>query len=237
MEPQFEYKEFYRRKLPHLHAPGSTLFVTFRLAGSIPKKVVTRWKIEKHSLEKEIDRLAKLDDSIEAHRKQKDRWAEFYRGWFKRFEDILHREDTGPIWLKTPEIADVVVESLHHRDGKEYKLRSFCVMSNHVHVVFTPFLDSRSLTEIANSNPLRFVSEDPTLGRIMKSLKGYTARKANLALGRAGSFWDTESYDHMVRDGGEFVRIQKYVLNNPVKAGLVRDWRHWRWSWAETRPE
>lgn len=236
MEPQFEYKEFYRRKLPHLHAPGSTLFVTFRLAGSIPKKVVTRWKLEKHWLEQEFDRMAKLDDAVEIHRRQKTRLAEFYRGWFKRFEDILHREETGPVWLKTPGIADVVVESLHHRDGNEYKLRSFCVMSNHVHVVFTPYLDERSLTEIANSNPLQFVSADPTLGRIMKSLKGFTARKANLALGRTGSFWDTESYDHMIRDGGEFVRIRNYVLNNPVKAGLVSEWRRWRWSWAEPQP-
>jgi REP element-mobilizing transposase RayT len=67
----------------------------------------------------------------------------------------------------------------------------------------------------------------------MQSLKGYTAREANKVLGRRGQFWDPESYDHEVRNGGEFRRIREYILNNPVKAGLVQDWRDWRWSWVE----
>ncbi len=46
----YEYKQFYRRKLPHIHSPGSTLFVTFRLAGSIPKKVLQQWLAEKSLL-------------------------------------------------------------------------------------------------------------------------------------------------------------------------------------------
>lgn len=54
-----EYKQFYRRKLPHIHAPGATLFVTFRLAGSIPKSVIEHWKHEKLWFEKEHERLGK----------------------------------------------------------------------------------------------------------------------------------------------------------------------------------
>ena len=34
--PNLDYKLHYRRNLPHLQPPGATLFVTFRLAGSIP---------------------------------------------------------------------------------------------------------------------------------------------------------------------------------------------------------
>ena len=44
-------------------------------------------------------------------------------------------------------------------------------------------------------------------------------------------FWDAESYDHFVRDDAELARIINYVLNNPVQAGLVKDWRDWKWSW------
>lgn len=36
---RLEYKINYRRNLPHVQPPGATLFVTFRLAGSIPTAV------------------------------------------------------------------------------------------------------------------------------------------------------------------------------------------------------
>lgn len=68
----------------------------------------------------------------------------------------------------------------------------------------------------------------------MQSLKGYTAHEANRTLNRKGQFWEAESYDHIVRDEAEFARIINYVVNNPVKAGLVNDWREWKWSWRRT---
>jgi putative transposase len=68
----------------------------------------------------------------------------------------------------------------------------------------------------------------------MQSLKRHTARQANLALGRQGAFWQDESYDHVVRNAGEFERIVSYILENPVKAGLVSDWQAWPWSYLKT---
>ncbi|MGH9754478.1 MAG: transposase [Blastocatellia bacterium] len=78
---------------------------------------------------------------------------------------------------------------------------------------------------------LLYESEEPPLDVIMHSLKSWTANQANEALGRQGQFWQHESYDHVIRDDGEFDRIVNYVLNNPVKAGLVKEWKEWRWSW------
>ena len=66
----------------------------------------------------------------------------------------------------------------------------------------------------------------------MTSIKGYTARQANLILERQGYFWQHESYDHIVRDPAELDRIRRYILNNPVKAGLVDEWRDWPWSYC-----
>jgi type I restriction enzyme R subunit/putative DNA methylase len=45
-------------------------------------------------------------------------------------------------------------------------------------------------------------------------------------------FWQDESFDHWVRSEGEFIRIQKYIENNPVKAGLVAKAEDWPWSSA-----
>ncbi len=66
----------------------------------------------------------------------------------------------------------------------------------------------------------------------MHGLKGGTAHEANRLVGRSGAFWEHESYDHYVRDEEELERIILYVLGNPVKAGLVADWRAWPWSYC-----
>ena len=83
-------------------------------------------------------------------------------------------------------------------------------MPNHVHVVFRP---------IGNHQ----------LAAILHSWKSYTANAANRILKRTGSFWQREYYDHLIRNEEDFLRIVRYVMNNPVKAGL-RDW-----PWVELR--
>jgi putative transposase len=229
----FLYKERTKRNLPHFHPPGATLFVTFRLIDTIPRSVLRSHYAQKTWWEHETRRIAALkleDDSAElkAHIK---RLHESRREWFVKFEDILHKAETGPTWLKDEQVAKVVAEAFHYRADKIFRLDAYCIMSNHVHAVFAPFLTEGELTEIMLPEGLRFISKNPPLDAIMKSLKGYTAWEANRALLRKGTFWAPESYDHVVRDDEEFHRIVNYVLNNPVKAGLVTDWEQWKWSY------
>jgi type I restriction enzyme R subunit/putative DNA methylase len=125
---------------------------------------------------------------------------------------------SGPAYLRRPEIATIVVDSLYK--GVElghYLLHAYVVMPNHVHLLIEP------LTH-------------PT--RLLKSLKGFTARSANQALGLTGApFWQKESYDHWVRNDQEFARIVAYIENNPVKAGLVKTPEQFPWSSASHRDE
>ena len=65
----------------------------------------------------------------------------------------------------------------------------------------------------------------------MHSVKGRSARESNLILARSGSFWEHESFDHVIRPG-KFDATIKYVLNNPVKAGLAKHWREWPWNYC-----
>lgn len=72
--------------------------------------------------------------------------------------------------------------------------------------------------------------------RLLQTLKGFSARMANRLVDRTGEpFWQAESYDHWVRDGGEYGRIAAYIDNNPVKAGLVARAADYRWSSAGGR--
>jgi hypothetical protein len=85
-------------------------------------------------------------------------------------------------------------------------------MPNHVHLLIRPSIAPE---------------------RLMKSLKGASAREANRVLGRTGEpFWQKESYDHWVRNPSELEKIRMYVEANPVKAGLVRNPQDYPWSSA-----
>ena len=233
----FDYKPFYRRNLPHIQPPGATFFVTFHLTGSLPRSVLQHWKTEKYRLETEKinilksennERLAAIEEEIS---KQK-------REWFRKIEKTLDDAQSGPVWLKDDRIAKQVVDSMRYLDGKTYCLDAYCVMANHVHIVFTPLpIQSSDVAQTVGLCPKTRKLEslrDSSLSSIMQSLKGYTARKANQLLGRRGAFWHHESYDHCVRNSNELSKIIRYVLNNPVKAGLVETWEEWKWSYCRS---
>ena len=111
-------------------------------------------------------------------------------------------------------------------------------MGNHVHVLLQPLdVSSRGAggsPAVLQASRLHHeempVGEEPDdrspLSDIMHSLKSYTAHEANKILKRHGAFWQSESYDHWVRDEDELERIVDYIANNPVKAGLVREPHH-----------
>lgn len=71
------------------------------------------------------------------------------------------------------------------------------------------------------------------VAKILQDLKKYTAVECNKILNRSGAFWQHESYDHVVRDEDELSRIIEYVLNNPVKTGLVDKWDDWKWGYCK----
>ena len=139
------------------------------------------------------------------------------RRFFAKWDALLDAATEGPDWLHNPQIAELVGQSLHFFDKQRYDLLAFCLMINHVHVVLTPLLKAED----------RYYP----LAQIMHSIKGYTAGKANQVLARQGAFWQHESYDHYARDEDELDRILAYVVNNPVKAGLVIDPHLWPWTY------
>jgi REP element-mobilizing transposase RayT len=209
---QFSYKNYYRRNLPHIQPEGATLFITFRLANSLSKEVLERLRMEKEETEKKI---AQISDTREREKQLYLAHQHFFGKWDDALDTLAH----GEKYLSNPQIAELVAESLLYRDGKVYDLEAFSVMPNHGHLVCAPLKDTEG----------KYYS----LSTIMHSLKRYTAYEANQILGRSGAFWQHENYDHYVRGEAELERIIKYVINNPVKAGLVDDWKSWKWTYCK----
>lgn len=205
-----DHKPYYQRHLPHIQPEEATYFITFRLAGSLPVEVLEELRHKRDFFQKEVEK-ATHEREKEVLRKQ------FRMVYFVQFDNALNHGSSGPTWLRDHRVAEIVKEALHYRDGCEYNLLAHCIMPNHIHLI----------VEVGRNV---FPTAKP-LYRILQSLKRHTAREVNLLLKRNGSFWQDESYDHVIRDEVELERIIHYVLENPVKAGLVHSWEQWPWSY------
>jgi REP element-mobilizing transposase RayT len=122
-------RTYYRRHLPHYQPEGETYHVVFRLAGSLPSRVVEELRVEREQAEKRIEKAENERNRTRLLREC--RWAHF-----ERFEKLLAGNSRGPFWLRKPEIAEIVNEAIHYRDQKEYDLIAHAIMPNHVHMVF-----------------------------------------------------------------------------------------------------
>ena len=84
----------------------------------------------------------------------------------------------------------------------------------------------------ATTSPLRTANVEEAFATLsLYPLQTFTANSANKLLRRTGqAFWQTESFDHWIRDDAEQARLIAYVHNNPVKAGFCRAPEEWGWS-------
>src|SRR5450759_4863257 len=102
---------FTRRHLPHWTPEETALFVTWRLAGSLPSQGET-------------------DDTNRSSVPHS----------FLSQDERLDRVRSGPVWLQDSRVASVVVNALLHGETARrfYELHAWVVMPNHVHAIFQP---------------------------------------------------------------------------------------------------
>lgn len=214
-----ENEIFYHRNLPHYQPPDAVFSVVFRLAGSLPAKTISELRNERD----EYFRIL----SEENEKRRNERLGELRIELFKKYDALLDRPSSGPRWLMDDRTAKVVGDALMYWDRRVCEMIAYCIMSNHVHAILaTGTMGNTSFPEgLHGPTPYH-------LTNILTSIKKFTARKANIILGLSGAFWQDESYDHVVREN-ELTAAIHYVLNNPVKAGLVKHWREWRWSYLK----
>ena len=216
-----------RGRLPHWERAKGTYFVTFRLTGTLPSQVLESWETER----REIEALAKRQGR-DLNEQERRRLHDLYS---ERIDTYLD-SGVGECWLRNPNVAPMLVRALQFFDGQRYDLHAWCVMPNHVHVVFTVAgivapASSRQLAPRSRQDggATRSVRMTP-LAAILHSWKSYTANEANKILRRNGEFWQREYYDHFIRDDRDLDRCVAYTVQNPVKSGLCKRWEDWPWS-------
>lgn len=106
-----------------------------------------------------------------------------------------------------------------------YELHAFVIMPSHVHILFTPLA---AWTEEYGATGR---SGGPRTS-IMKTFKGRTSPACNRILGRNDPFWQSESYDRVVRDEQGFGNAVHCIEHHPVEAGLCARAEDWVFSSA-----
>ncbi len=186
-----------RGYLPHMEAQQAVYFVTFRLANSLPKELVLQLRKQREAVRgASLTGTTSPGDLIRLRE---------LRSLLRKAEQCLDR-GLGRCHMRDARIARIVSESIRHFHGQRYWLLAWCVMPNHVHVLFS-------------------LLRGQTLETILHSWKSYSANRANRLLVQTGRFWQREYFDHLVRNESSVRKIKQYIQDNPRRAGL----RNWPW--------
>jgi putative transposase len=65
------------------------------------------------------------------------------------------------------------------------------------------------------------VREGWTLAKVVGDVKSVSAHRINQFLGRKGKIWQAGYHDHALRREEDLVGVARYVVANPLRAGLV----------------
>jgi putative transposase len=96
-------------------------------------------------------------------------------------------------------------------DGHGLAIHAYVLMPNHVHLLATP-------------------AERETLPRVMQALGRRYVRRFNDRHGRTGTLWEGRYRSTLIEIDRYLLACMRYVEMNPVRAGLVNEPGHYRWS-------
>jgi putative transposase len=94
--------------------------------------------------------------------------------------------------------------------GKATDCFAYCLMPDHLH--------------------LQISTRDGNLVDLINGWKSYTANLLRKS-GLKGACWQRGFYDHALRKDEDIQTVAEYIVNNPVRAGIVRNWREYPFSW------
>jgi REP element-mobilizing transposase RayT len=148
------------------------------------------------------------------------------KAFYRRRLPHLQRDDkphfltfcTDHRWILPEPARSIVLQCCLHDLDTKIDLEVVVVMPDHVHLIFTPLVNQQAMVVCS-------------LAEITDAIKGASAHKINQALKRKGRVWQPESFDHVIRSSEGMEQKVEYLLENPVRRGLVERWMDYRWVW------
>jgi putative transposase len=100
-------------------------------------------------------------------------------------------------------------------DGKMLNSLAWVIMPDHLHWLFQ-------------------LNEPLNLSELIKKLKAQSSLAINARIGRQGAVWQRGFHDHAIRDDEDLQAVARYIIANPLRAGLVKhigDYPLWDAIW------
>ena len=115
--------------------------------------------------------------------------------------------------FQTEKAASLFIEILYlYRSRAAYLLHEFVLMPNHFHLILTP-------VEI-------------TLERAIQLIKGGFSHRFRLEVNSKMEIWQRGFTDHRIRDVEDYAKHKRYLIMNPVEAGLCAEPKEYKYSSA-----
>ena len=211
---------FHRSRLPHVTPLGATFFVTFRVKDALPLRLMQGLRFE---YEQSVALLSK--SSLPCLQKRQELAKTRYK-YFCTYDERLDGCSDDHCYFRDPRACEIMAEHIHKHDGDLYELKAYSIMPNHVHLLVNlgnQLADEQNFMLPEEELQLTYTP----LSEIMRRLKGAASRSINQCLGRSGTLWQKDSYDHYVRNHRAYNNVLYYILHNSLKAGLVTDWKEY----------
>ena len=179
-----------RHNLPHWGLDSTIVFVTFRLADSVPEHILSQWREELREW------AARHSEPLSEEARH-----EYMSLFPNRMEKWLDRGH-GNCILADGNCRNIVASAIEHFNGERYRLHSYVIMPNHVHVLLE-------------------LSKRDDLPRVLHSWKSFTAKELNKILGTSGEVWMRDYHDRIVRNAEHYKRCLAYIRKNAEAAAKM----------------
>jgi REP element-mobilizing transposase RayT len=182
------------RNLPHWKQSGKLYFITWRQADSLPQKHLVQLRADRAAWDRQHGKRP-------VHALHGPAREEYYRLLHHRVQAWLDAGH-GSCLLRRPEARRIMIDALHCFNGQRYRLGSFALAGNHVHLLVAPL-------------------PGVDLSKVLHSWKSFTANAINKAVGHSGTLWRDESYDRLVRDPAHLQRVEEYIAAHVRQGAYV----------------
>ena len=170
-------------------------------------------------------KLLNTDEALRRGRKKHRLPAECYAlSDCEYFLTLCARHQGTP--FTNVELARAVVDSLLWRKQQHHwRLSALCLMPDHLH-----FLISLESHEVRHVNSgARGILPEGVLNQVA-AFKSFTTTQVWWEQGGSGQLWQRSSYDRVIRYNQSIQQAASYILTNPVRKGIVKQWQDYPYS-------
>jgi putative transposase len=119
-------------------------------------------------------------------------------------------ESRRPVFADAPAVELVLKHFLQQAEEQGFAVLAYCFMPDHVHLLIQGLR--------ADSDCKWFISR-------AKQFSGFYYKQRHKR-----KLWQRYGYERVIRDDEATIEVARYILANPLRAGLVKDLREYRFT-------